>query len=114
MHCNKYFFVFQVPVELTYLQLTFLDLAGNRLSSLPVELRFMVTLCDLQLEENPLTCPPANLCGRGRVHIFKYLEIQAIKEDKKRGVLTDGEYRRSYRKTSQLNDMRFGLNSDAR
>ena len=38
--------------------------------------RFMVTLCELQLEENPLTCPPANLCGRGRVHIFKYLEIQ--------------------------------------
>merc|ERR1711878_46851 len=74
----------------------------------------MVTLCDLQLEENPLTCPPANLCGRGRVHIFKYLEIQAIKEDKKRGVLTDGEYRRSYRKTSQLNDMRFGLSADAR
>ena len=98
----------------------------------------MVTLCDLQLEENPLTCPPANLCGRGRVHIFKYLEIQvgkvtkniwtyfwkniltpgkylqAIKEDKKRGVLTEGEYRRSYRKTSQLNDMRFGLSADAR
>ena len=63
-------------MELTYLQLTFLDLAGNRLASLPVELRFMVTLTDLQLEENPLTCPPANLCGRGRVHIFKYLEIQ--------------------------------------
>jgi hypothetical protein len=36
----------------------------------------MVTLVDLALEENPLTCPPANLCGRGRVHIFKYLEIQ--------------------------------------
>ena len=67
----------QIPVELTYLQLTFLDLAANRLSCLPVELRFMVTLVELYLEENPLTCPPANLCGRGRVHIFKYLEIQA-------------------------------------
>ena len=66
----------QIPVELTYLQLTFLDLAANRLSCLPVELRFMVTLVELHLEENPLTCPPANLCGRGRVHIFKYLEIQ--------------------------------------
>ena len=78
--------------------------------------RFMVTLVNLYLEENPLTCPTANLCGRGRVHIFKYLEVQAIKEDKKRGVLTDGEYRRSYRKTSQLNDMRFGggLSADAR
>jgi len=106
----------EIPVELTYLQLTFLDLAANRLSCLPVELRFMVTLVELYLEENPLTCPPANLCGRGRVHIFKYLEIQAIKEDKKRGVLSEGEYRRSYRKTSQLNDMRFGggLSADAR
>ena len=69
-------FFTQIPVELTYLQLTFLDLAANRLSCLPVELRFMVTLVELYLEENPLTCPPANLCGRGRVHIFKYLEIQ--------------------------------------
>jgi Leucine-rich repeat (LRR) protein len=68
----------EIPVELTYLQLTFLDLAANRMSSLPVELRFMITLVDLYLEENPLTCPPANLCGRGRVHIFKYLEIQVI------------------------------------
>ncbi len=35
------------------------------------------------------------------MHIFKYLEIQAIKEDRKRGVLTDQEYRRSaYRKGS--------------
>ena len=41
------------------------------------------------------------LCSRGRVHIFKYLEIQAVKEDRKRGVLTDQEYRRStYRKAS--------------
>ena len=56
------------------------------------------------------------LCNRGRVHVFKYLEIQAIKEDRKRGVLTDNEYRRSYRKTGQLNDFRFanGFNADAR
>ena len=48
------------------------------------------------------------LVSRGKVHIFKYLEIQAIKEDRKRGVLTDSEYRRSYRKTTsgQLTDIR--------
>ena len=63
---------------------------------------------------------PFQLCSRGRVHVFKYLEIQAIKEDRRRGVLTDGEYRRSYRKTggsSQLSsDFRFanGFNADAR
>ena len=57
------------------------------------------------------------LISRGRFHVFKYLEIQAIKEDRKRGVLTDsGDYRRSYRKTAQLNDFRFasGFGADAR
>ena len=52
------------------------------------------------------------LCSRGKVHVFKHLEIQAIKEDRKRGVLTDSEYRRSYRhKTTagQLNDFRSVL-----
>ena len=105
----------EVPVELTYLQLTCLDLSSNRLTHLPVELRFMVTLVDLNLEENPLNCPPANMCSRGRVHIFKYLETIAIKEDKKRGILADTEHRRSYRKTSQIGDMRFGaVSADAR
>jgi hypothetical protein len=42
-------------------QLTFLDLSGNRISSLPVELRFMTTVIELNLGENPLTCPPANV-----------------------------------------------------
>ena len=87
----------------------------------------MTTVVSLNLGENPLSCPPANLCSRGRVHIFKYLEIQAIKEDRKRGVLTDGEYRRSYRRpttsTSQLADFRNAtaangggsvINADAR
>ena len=76
----------------------------------------MTSVNELDLGENPLTCPPANLCSRGRVHIFKYLEIQAIKVVRKRGVLNDGEYRRSYRKTAQLNDFRFanGFGADAR
>ena len=105
----------EVPVELTYLQLSTLDLSSNRLSNLPVELRFMITLVELNLEENPLSCPPANMCCRGRVHIFKYLETIAIKEDKKRGILADTEHRRSYRKTSQIGDMRFGaVSADAR
>eukprot|EP00096_Caligus_rogercresseyi_P004500 TRINITY_DN1879_c0_g1_i2.p1 TRINITY_DN1879_c0_g1~~TRINITY_DN1879_c0_g1_i2.p1 ORF type:complete len:855 (+),score=187.66 TRINITY_DN1879_c0_g1_i2:95-2659(+) len=99
----------EIPVEISYLQLSTLDLSGNRISVLPVELRFMTTVIDLNLEENPLTCPPANLCSRGRIHIYKYLEIQAIKEDRRRGVLTDTEYRRSYRKTgsTQLSDLGF-------
>merc|ERR1719225_1189175 len=107
----------EIPIEISYLQLTTLDLSGNRIVSLPVELRFMTSVLSLNLGENPLTCPPANLISRGRFHVFKYLEIQAIKEDRKRGVLTDsGDYRRSYRKTAQLNDFRFasGFGADAR
>merc|ERR1719438_518567 len=96
-----------------------MDLSANRITTLPVELRFMISVVDLSLGENPLSCPPANLCSRGKVHVFKYLEIQAIKEDRKRGVLTDSEYRRSYRhkaSAGQLNDFRFanGFGADAR
>jgi Leucine-rich repeat (LRR) protein len=47
--------------EISYLQLTLLDLSGNRISSLPVELRFMTSVVHLSLDENPLTCPPANV-----------------------------------------------------
>ena len=105
----------EVSVEMTYLQLSFLDLSSNRIVTLPVELRFMLTLVELYLYENPLTCPPANLCGRGRVHIFKYLETIAIKEDKKRGIVADTEQRRSYRKSTQMGDLRLGaISADAR
>ena len=47
--------------EISYLQLTTLDLSGNRIVSLPVELRFMTSVLSLNLGENPLTCPPANV-----------------------------------------------------
>ena len=47
--------------EISYLQLTTLDLSGNRIATLPVELRFMTTVMCLNLGENPLTCPPANV-----------------------------------------------------
>ena len=80
----------------------------------------------LELAPPFIRCLAFQLCSRGRVHIFKYLEIQAVKEDRKRGVLTDQEYRRStYRKAavaaagsgSQLGDLRFAngfCNGDAR
>ena len=54
-------FVFVSFSEISYLQLTFLDLSGNRITVLPVELRFMTTVVHLNLEENPLSCPPANV-----------------------------------------------------
>lgn len=48
------------------------------------------------------------LCTRGRIHIFKYLEMEAIKEDRKRGILESGDCRRMLpRKPSTLPDTRF-------
>ncbi|XP_017777908.1 PREDICTED: leucine-rich repeat and calponin homology domain-containing protein 3 isoform X2 [Nicrophorus vespilloides] len=75
-----------VPVELTFLQLVRLDLRANRIGNLPVEMRDMHSLIELLVEDNPLTSPPASLCKRGRVHIFKYLENEAIKLGHKIGL----------------------------
>jgi len=47
--------------ELSYLQLTLLDMSANRITALPVELRFMTSVVELNLGENPLSCPPANV-----------------------------------------------------
>jgi hypothetical protein len=49
------------------------------------------------------------------VHVFKYLEIQAIKEDKKRDILSE-ELRRVHRKAGHLSDLRFanGISAELR
>ncbi len=54
------------------------------------------------------------MCTRGRIHIFKYLEIEAIKEDRKRGILEGGDCRRLPRKPSTLPDSRFSANDPRR
>ena len=46
-------------LEITCLRLVKLDISGNRISTLPVELRTMTTLVDLNLSHNPLTSPPS-------------------------------------------------------
>uniref|UniRef100_A0A1Q3FX35 Putative leucine-rich repeat lrr protein n=1 Tax=Culex tarsalis TaxID=7177 RepID=A0A1Q3FX35_CULTA len=71
-----------LPRDLTCLQLVFLDVSSNRIATLPVELRLMSSLVDLELGNNPLTSPPASLCVRGLVHVFKYLETAAAREEK--------------------------------
>lgn len=74
-----------VPIEVTLLKLTRLDLRANRIGTLPIEIRDMISLIELFVEDNPLTSPPASLCRRGRVHIFKYLENEAVRLDRKIG-----------------------------
>ncbi|KAK4028485.1 hypothetical protein OUZ56_017754 [Daphnia magna] len=107
-------FLVELPRELMFLQLVTLDISVNRISALPVELRYMVSLVDLCVEHNPLASPPAHLCTRGRIHIFKYLEIEAIKEDRKRDILEGGDCRRLPRKPSTLPDSRFSANDPRR
>uniref|UniRef100_A0A182K0K0 Calponin-homology (CH) domain-containing protein n=1 Tax=Anopheles christyi TaxID=43041 RepID=A0A182K0K0_9DIPT len=71
-----------LPRDLTCLELAFLDISSNKIATLPVELRHMTSLVDLELSNNPLTSPPASLCERGLVHVFKYLETVASREEK--------------------------------
>ncbi|XP_068144494.1 leucine-rich repeat and calponin homology domain-containing protein isoform X1 [Drosophila tropicalis] len=79
-----------LPRELTCLSLVSLDVSNNRIASLPLEIRHMGTMVELQLENNPLTSPPASLCKRGLVHVFKFLETQATKDEK--GSRSGGNY----------------------
>ncbi|XP_034472709.1 leucine-rich repeat and calponin homology domain-containing protein isoform X1 [Drosophila innubila] len=79
-----------LPREITCLSLVSLDVSNNRIASLPLEIRHMSTLVELQLENNPLTAPPASLCMRGLVHVFKFLETQATREEK--GARAGGNY----------------------
>ncbi|XP_036329086.1 uncharacterized protein LOC118741276, partial [Rhagoletis pomonella] len=79
-----------LPRELTCLTLESLDVSNNRIASLPLEIRQMTALVELNLENNPLTSPPASLCVRGLVHVFKFLETQAAKDEK--GSRAGGNY----------------------
>lgn len=45
----------------------------------------MTSLVELDLADNPMTSPPAQLCVRGIVHVFKYLETIAGKDGKIEG-----------------------------
>uniref|UniRef100_A0A1B6GPQ1 Calponin-homology (CH) domain-containing protein n=1 Tax=Cuerna arida TaxID=1464854 RepID=A0A1B6GPQ1_9HEMI len=91
--------VLELPIEVTYLKLIQMDLSENRIATLPLELRNMSSLVSLELSHNPLVSPPASICVRGRIHVFKYLELRSAKEDK---VRWRGEDKRVGRKLSEL------------
>ncbi|XP_060859388.1 leucine-rich repeat and calponin homology domain-containing protein [Metopolophium dirhodum] len=75
----------ELPLELTYIKLARLNVSLNRISSLPVELRLMSCLECLDVANNPLVSPPTAVCIKGRIHIFKWLELKSIKEGRNRG-----------------------------
>ena len=57
-------------IELMFLKLVTLDISLNRISVLPVELRFMVSLVDLCVEHNPLTSPPTHVIIDFLIHHY--------------------------------------------
>ncbi|XP_036913521.1 leucine-rich repeat and calponin homology domain-containing protein 1 isoform X3 [Sturnira hondurensis] len=66
-----------LPQELVDLPLVKFDFSCNKVLGIPACFREMKQLQVLLLENNPLQSPPAQICTKGKVHIFKYLSIQA-------------------------------------
>nr|XP_011721240.1 leucine-rich repeat and calponin homology domain-containing protein 3 isoform X3 [Macaca nemestrina] len=68
-----------LPEELAELPLIRLDFSCNKITTIPVCYRNLRHLQMITLDNNPLQSPPAQICIKGKVHIFKYLNIQACK-----------------------------------
>ncbi|KAM6970597.1 leucine-rich repeat and calponin homology domain-containing protein 1 [Aplochiton taeniatus] len=71
-----------LPEDLVELPLVKFDFSCNKVSTIPVSYRKMKHLQTLQLDNNPLQSPPAQICIKGKVHIFKYLGIESCRSDK--------------------------------
>ncbi|XP_035531840.1 leucine-rich repeat and calponin homology domain-containing protein 1-like, partial [Morone saxatilis] len=71
-----------LPEDLADLPLVKFDFSCNKVSTIPVCYRNMKQLQSLHLENNPLQSPPAQICIKGKVHIFKYLSIEACRSEK--------------------------------
>ncbi|NXP51088.1 LRCH3 protein, partial [Heliornis fulica] len=68
-----------LPEELAELPLIRLDFSCNKITMIPVCYRNLRHLQTIMLENNPLQSPPAQICIKGKIHIFKYLNIEACK-----------------------------------
>ncbi|XP_076131103.1 leucine-rich repeat and calponin homology domain-containing protein 1, partial [Alosa pseudoharengus] len=71
-----------LPDDLAYLPLVKFDFSCNKVSTIPTCFRKMLKLQIMQLDHNPLQSPPAQVCMRGMVHIFKYLALEACRGEK--------------------------------
>ncbi|XP_069566597.1 DISP complex protein LRCH3 isoform X8 [Brachyistius frenatus] len=69
----------RLPPELAELPLVRLDFSCNKVTSIPVCYRRLTQLQSIVLDNNPLQTPPAQICIKGKVHIFKYLNLEASK-----------------------------------
>ncbi|XP_028633639.1 leucine-rich repeat and calponin homology domain-containing protein 4 isoform X2 [Grammomys surdaster] len=66
-----------LPDELGDLPLVRLDFSCNRVSRIPVSFCHLRHLQVILLDSNPLQSPPAQICLKGKLHIFKYLTMEA-------------------------------------
>ncbi|XP_043975842.1 DISP complex protein LRCH3 isoform X7 [Gambusia affinis] len=69
----------RLPSELAELPLVRLDFSCNKVTSIPVCYRGLTQLQAIVLDNNPLQSPPAQICIKGKVHIFKFLNLEASK-----------------------------------
>ncbi|XP_062599829.1 leucine-rich repeat and calponin homology domain-containing protein 2-like isoform X5 [Saccostrea cucullata] len=87
----------ELPLEISKLHLRKLDFSSNKISTIPTAFRKIETLEEMILDHNPLTMPPAHVCIKGKRHIMKLLQIEAIKEEQKRD--NDAEMKKLVRKS---------------
>ncbi|XP_067294627.1 leucine-rich repeat and calponin homology domain-containing protein 2 isoform X3 [Pseudorasbora parva] len=72
-----------LPDELSDLPLIRLDFSCNKITEIPISYRKLKQLQHIVLDNNPMQSPPAQICLKGKIHIFKYLNLQACRLDKK-------------------------------
>ncbi|XP_059403990.1 leucine-rich repeat and calponin homology domain-containing protein 2-like isoform X2 [Carassius carassius] len=72
-----------LPDELSDLPLIRLDFSCNKITEIPISYRKLKQLQYIILDNNPMQSPPAQICLKGKFHIFKYLNLQACQLDKK-------------------------------
>ncbi|KAK7173326.1 hypothetical protein R3I93_003218 [Phoxinus phoxinus] len=72
-----------LPDELSHLPLIRLDFSCNKITEIPISYRKLKQLQHIVLDNNPMQSPPAQICLKGKIHIFKYLNLQACRLDKK-------------------------------
>ncbi|XP_072231934.1 leucine-rich repeat and calponin homology domain-containing protein 4 isoform X2 [Leuresthes tenuis] len=68
-----------LPEEISELPLVRLDVSCNRISHVPLCYRHLRHLQSISLDNNPLQMPPAQICSKGKYHIYKYLNMEACK-----------------------------------
>lgn len=78
-----------LPEDICQMKLTHLDAACNLITTIPISFQSMASLQSLVLDNNPLSFPRLPILRKGRVHLFRELEIQAERAQIKKEVMDD-------------------------